>query len=255
MVSWAEPGHPGPDIADYDLRYRIGGSSDEFTDAEYAGDQTTVTGLDAILTHVAPGGGYNNPIGGTARVAAQAAKTTLWSATLTVGKHSDNPLYGLGRDSDGTTYGTIDPDSFTHDGTTYNIRSLTSSQGISNTTLFFGVRSPLGFQNLMPLTVGGRDFAGSAAEAGSENTTFTWDTNPALTSAAGNTVVVSLKATVPGKPGKPVATAGPGKVDLTWANPNDASITEYQYRQKKGSGAFGNWKTSPAAGRAPSPIP
>ena len=59
VVRWTEPGHPGPDIADYggedyDLRYRIGGSSDEFTDAEYAGDQTTVTvtvtGLDANTT-------------------------------------------------------------------------------------------------------------------------------------------------------------------------------------------------------------
>ena len=186
---------------------------------------------------------------------AQAAETTLWSAELTVGKHSDNTWYGLGRDSDGTTYGTITPDSFTHDGTTYNIRSLISSQETSGTTLFFDVRSSIGFQNLMTLTVGGRDFDGSAARVFAENSTFTWDTNPALTWAVGDTVAVSLKATVPDKPGKPVATAGPGKVDLTWADPNDASITKYQYRQKKAAAPSATGKTSPAAGQPPPPIP
>ena len=179
---------------------------------------------------------------------AQAAETTLWSAELTVGKHSDNTWYGLGKDSNGTTYGTITPDSFTHDGTTYNIRSLISSQQTSGTTLFFDVRYSIGFQNLMTLTVGGRDFDGSAAGVFAENSTFTWDTNPALTWAVGDTVAVSLKATVPDKPGKPVATAGPGKVDLTWADPNDASITKYQYRQKEGSGGFGNWQNISGSG-------
>ena len=56
--------------------------------------------------------GYNNPTGGTARVAAQATEIDLWSATLTVGKHSDNEWYGFGTDSSGT-YGMIDP-AFVH---------------------------------------------------------------------------------------------------------------------------------------------
>ena len=64
VVSWAEPDHPGPNIADfdaegydadYDLRYRIGDSRDEFAYAEYAGDQTgpTVTGLDGNTAYEA----------------------------------------------------------------------------------------------------------------------------------------------------------------------------------------------------------
>ena len=101
VVSWAEPDNPGPNIEDYDRRDRISGSSGEFTEAEYAGDQTggaiTGTGLDANTINVAPGGGYNDPIGGTARVAAQAAEITLWSATLTVGKHSSSNIYGYSR--------------------------------------------------------------------------------------------------------------------------------------------------------------
>ena len=182
-----------------------------------------------------------------ANAASHAEEIELWSGTLTVGKHSDNPWYGLGTDSTGT-YGSIDPASFTHDGRTYGIRRLISNQGSSHTTLFFNVTNSIGFQNLMTLTVDGRDFDGSAASAISGNLGFTWDTNPALTWAVGDTVAVSLKATVPDKPGKPVATAGPGKVDLTWADPNDASITKYQYRQKEGSGDFGNWKNIPGSG-------
>ena len=59
VVSWTEPDHPGANIADYDadygLRHWIGGGSGEFTDAEYAGDQTsaTGTGLDTNTTYEA----------------------------------------------------------------------------------------------------------------------------------------------------------------------------------------------------------
>ena len=127
VVSWTEPDHPGPDIADYgadyELRYRIGGSSGEFTDAEYAGDQTsaTITGLVANTTHVAPGGGNNNPIGGTARVAAQAPKVELWSATLTVGKHSSQNRLGYNSQF---TYGSLSRANFTHRGNRYNFPDI-----------------------------------------------------------------------------------------------------------------------------------
>ena len=256
VAGWTEPDHPGANIADYDadygLRYRIGGGSGEFTDAEYAGDQTsaTATGLDTNTTYeaelasrptdevtisvrnpdtvaagavedggpdqavllipVASGGGYTNPTGGTARVAAQAVQTTLWSATLTVGKHSDNEWYGFGTDSSGT-YGMIDPASFMTGGTTYNIRSLISSQDISGQALFIRVLNSPGFRNVMTLTVGGRDFEGSAATTSSGNTGFSWPTNPAFTWAVGDTVSVSLKATLPDAPTNVSAEAGRGR--------------------------------------------
>ena len=88
----------------------------------------------------------------------QAAGEELLSATLTVGKHSSNEWYGLGEGS----YGTIAPTSFTHDGTTYSIENVISTQGVSK-TLFFSVSHPLGFRNAMTLTVGDRTFSGSAA--------------------------------------------------------------------------------------------
>ena len=192
------------------------------------------------LTHVAPGGGYNNPTGGTARVAAQATEIVLWSATLTVAKHSDNEWYGFGTDSSGT-YGMIDPASFITGGTTYHIRELISSQAISGQALFIRILNSPGFRNVMTLTVGGRDFEGSAANTSSGNTGFSWLTNPAFTWAVGDTVAVSLKATIPDAPANVSAEAGDSEVALSWDDPSDDTITKYQYRQKEGSSGFGDW--------------
>ena len=37
------------------------------------------------------------------------------------------------------------------------------------------------------------------------------------------------------------AQGGNGQVTLSWNDPNDSSITRYQYQQKEGSGTFGSW--------------
>ena len=100
----------------------------------------------------------------------------------------------------------------------------------------------------MTLTVGGRDFEGSAATTSSGNTGFSWPTNPAFTWAVGDTVSVSLKATPPDAPTNVSAEAGGGEVALSWDDPSDDTITKYQYRQKTGSGGFGNWTDIPGSG-------
>ncbi len=43
MVEWMEPENTGPAITDYDVRYREGGSSDGFTDAQHQGPARTAT--------------------------------------------------------------------------------------------------------------------------------------------------------------------------------------------------------------------
>ena len=236
-MSWTEPDHPGPDIADYDadydLRYRIGGNSDEFTDAEYAGDQTsvTVTGLDAILTHVAPGSGYNDPIGGTARVAAQAEEVELWSAELTVGKSPSTNIYGY---SAGNNYGSLSPTSFNQGGQAYTFTYIYISRGALN----LGYSPVIPFTSLLTLIVDGESFPASAGTLTTSGGPLTWF-DSGLTWATGDTVAVSLKATIPGAPTGFSATAGSGMVDLTWANPNDATITKYQYQQSTDGGS--NW--------------
>ena len=41
---------------------------------------------------------------------------------------------------------------------------------------------------------------------------------------------------------------GGGEVVLTWDNPNNNTITKYQYRQKRGSGVFGDWTNIDSSG-------
>ena len=38
-----------------------------------------------------------------------------------------------------------------------------------------------------------------------------------------------------------MATAGNTQITLTWTDPGDASIFNYEYQQKEGSAAFGDW--------------
>ena len=104
----------------------------------------------------------------------------------------------------------------------------------------------------MTLTVGGRDFAGSLATTGSGGLSLAWHPNPGFTWAVGEAVAVSLNLNVtpPGAPGSFSATPGPAKVDLAWANPSDADITKYQYRQSAdgGSSWSPDWKNISGSG-------
>ena len=45
-----------------------------------------------------------------------------------------------------------------------------------------------------------------------------------------------------------MATAGNTQITLTWTNPDDAAILNYEYQQKEGSAAFGNWTDIPDSG-------
>ena len=57
-------------------------------------------------------------------------------------------------------------------------------------------------------------------------------------------IVQGTAATAPGAPANLAATAGNGQVTLNWtapANDGGAAITGYQYRQRAGGGAYGNW--------------
>ncbi|MDE0471757.1 MAG: fibronectin type III domain-containing protein [Ekhidna sp.] len=52
----------------------------------------------------------------------------------------------------------------------------------------------------------------------------------------------------PVKPTNFMATAGDGEVTLSWTDPSNSDITSYQYRQKAGTGNYGNWTTIPGSG-------
>ena len=60
----------------------------------------------------------------------------------------------------------------------------------------------------------------------------------------------ALPAPPPAKPTGLAAAARNQGVHLSWSNPNDASITQYQYRQKDGKGKFGDWTAMAGSGAA-----
>ena len=70
---------------------------------------------------------------------------------------------------------------------------------------------------------------------------------PASDGAKGTPQAVPLKPTR-----FRAAAAGNRLVGLTWADPNDATITGYQYRQKADQGAYGGWTNIPGSGASTS---
>ena len=175
------------------------------------------------------------------------AEIEIWSATLTVGKNSDNEWYRFGGNRDNTKYGTLEPASFTYDDTTYNITGLISEQGGVD-TLHFLTSLPLRLLNVAKLTVGGRSFSGSVASISSRGDGVTWSADPGLAWDVGDTVSVSLTATPPDAPSNFAAAASDGEATLSWDDPGNTSITKYQYRQKEGSGDLGNWTDMTGSG-------
>ena len=57
--------------------------------------------------------------------------------------------------------------------------------------------------------------------------------------------VTAAPLQLPSKPTGVTATPGHGQVTLTWDNPDDATITRWQVRQKQGSGSYGPWRDVP----------
>ncbi len=66
----------------------------------------------------------------------------------------------------------------------------------------------------------------------------------AVNAGGDGAISTTVKATPTSRPAAPsglTATAGVERVTLGWTDPDDAMITGYQYRQRKGSGSWGSW--------------
>ena len=55
------------------------------------------------------------------------------------------------------------------------------------------------------------------------------------------TATLQLEGTTPAKPSNFAATAGNTRVTLSWDNPNNSTITKYQYQQRLTEGLWGGW--------------
>ena len=198
------------------------------------------------------------------------AQTTVWSATLTVD-------YASTRDGRSANYGCDNASSVGHDmencstttvltdddfdyptgGTAYTIDRLNHNLDGSVLSLgFSGLTAAAAKTALtgLTLTVGSgmsaKTFAIADATAPSASgSALSWS-SAGLSWSDGGTVSLSLTAPAAAKPAKPAgltATAGNAKVDLSWTDPSDSSITKYRYRQKEGSKAWGSWTDIPSS--------
>ena len=197
------------------------------------------------------------------------AQTTVWSATLTVDYASSrdgSPAYGCDNGSSGgpaldncstSTVLTDDDFDYPTGGTTYTIDRLNHNAGGTPLYLgFSGVTAAAAKTALtgLTLTVGSgmsaKAFAIADATAPSTSgSALSWS-SAGLSWSDGDTVSLSLTAPAAAKPAKPAgltATAGNAKVDLSWTDPSDSSITKYRYRQKEGSKAWGSWTDIPSS--------
>ena len=210
-------------------------------------------------------------LGPFAAAPAQAqSTTTVWSATLTVDEATSTStsdlFYGClngntGRDGETTAFNACSSTSVLSDddfdygspSVTYTVIDLTEEKAAGNNPVYLRFSGLTGAQaktalSALTLNLGSTSLA--IADATADSNWLKW-TPADLGWDDGDTVSVSLtgpSTTTPTKPAKPTgftATAGNAKVDLSWTDPKDSSITKYQYRQKEGAAAYGNWTNIP----------
>ena len=202
---------------------------------------------------------------------AQTTQTEVWSATLTVGGSAGEAMgfFIAGLLSLPDAEGSLSDDEFSLDGTDYEVKSVrwgTDSRAEYGNRLHLTLDRDFPSTSLSSLTlqVGSHSFALSAAVRGNSDgsggsnglaNNYRWSqpsgwSDPAVAATVTVKLLRAGTTTTPTKPAKPTgftATAGNAKVDLSWTDPKDSSITKYQYRQKEGSAAYGNWTNIPTS--------
>ena len=71
--------------------------------------------------------------------------------------------------------------------------------------------------------------------------TYGFRIRPVKTGAAGPSSDEASATLIPAKPAGLAAKAGAARVALTWTDPNNSSITRWQFRRKEGTNAWGPW--------------
>ncbi|MDE2911867.1 MAG: fibronectin type III domain-containing protein, partial [Paracoccaceae bacterium] len=152
-------------------------------------------------------------------------------------------------------WGSLGDDDFTLDGTDYTVESLRWGTGSSNKVhLTLDRDFPAASLSKLTLEVDSQTYALSSATRGGQDgmappeNNYKW-TRPSTWTrpAKDDTITVKLLKDVatPAKPTGFTAAAGNAQVTLSWTNPGDSSITKYQYQQKEGNNAWGNWTNIP----------
>ena len=174
----------------------------------------------------------------------------IWSATLTVSEASDFFGCSSGVPVDNCSTGLTDNE-FTFGGTNYRVVNLYWNASQLSFGFFGNTKAPERKTALSSLTlnVGSDAYAISAAMAPPQFSELAWGSPPSDISD-GDTVKVWLAgaqaATKPAKPTGLTATAGDQQVALSWDDPSDSTITQYQYQQRTGN-TWGEWTDIPTS--------
>ena len=155
-----------------------------------------------------------------------------------------------------TSLGTLTKPSSLPTGSFQSAQFTASEGGIdlaANTTYFVVVDSGESRSNtrLRTTSLSSEDTGGAAGWSIADNALFRdWSSSDGWTVHQFTRLVAiygyaKSSASKPAKPTGLMATAGNARVELTWTDPNDASITEYQYLQKAGNESYGSWTDIP----------
>ncbi len=233
-VSWSAPENEGPEIADYDLRYRAKSDSG-WTDVSALGAVLahTIAGLDAGTTYEVQvraissegAGDWSEPGEGTTKTANKAPSFDAETYERSVAENSPA----------GTTVG--DPVTATDD----NDDELTYSFASGGDETPFEIDAATG-----QIAVA----KGAALDYEGGTTAYTL-TVRASDGALEATAAVTIQVTdvpAPGKPAAPVVTGGTEEVAVSWSAPSNEgpAITGYHLRYR--AGADGEWTTPTTLG-------
>ena len=180
------------------------------------------------------------------------AQLTIWSGTLTVADLSLAHARGCGPLTTACS-AALDNHTFNYGGTNFSIFSLFLTTDGSNLDLILTPIISAQASNPLVLDVDGTRFTFPTGTYTSGTTIAqrSWTSTGLTTWEIGDTVNLKLIApTVPAAITDLTAESGHRRVTLSWTVPGDGgdAITEFQYRGKAGSGAYGNWAKIPESG-------
>ena len=197
-----------------------------------------------------PDAGTDEPVGNSYSMYALSPlltveeEITVWSATLTVDAYAT--FFGCDNSDssfdDCSTTSVLTDDSFDYAGVTYTVDWLYTRANGALRLSFNGIEGRAAKTALSALTLNVDGTALAIKDATGDSDEVWWVHTPSPAWAGGTKVALTL--TAPAPPAKPSGfTASPGNTEVTlrWTDPSDASITKYQYQQKAGTGAYGEW--------------
>ncbi len=238
-LAWTGPADNA--IEEWQYRYKTSGDYGEWTNIPGSGKDTrdyTVTGLTNGTAHTFQVRAFSTA-GSEAsdEQSVTPGDSEIWSASLTAGTSGNDVGYVGGQSG----LGSLTDTDFTYEGTSYVIDRFYFVGGSSQVEVEFtdDARLPSAAEGRLKVSIGNTEGALTWSTTFSSYVMFGVLFNPFTD---GQSHVVSLALAPPTtKPENFTATAGDASATLAWTGPADDAINRWQFRQKAGTGNYGNW--------------